>query len=175
MIELRNIFTKMGEYTNEKEGYLSQGIEFARYTYGLGKAGERISITEVCSGIETKTTYVYDELNQLITEKSNENQIDYTYDDNGNLVKQIGSKTVDYIYDKENHLIRATIHQKDEVTCEEYTYDYVGNRMSKTINGEDTTVYINDINRGLTKVTATTDKEGRETAYYTIGDERLSM
>lgn len=56
-----------------------------------------------------RTTYTYNTLNQLVTEESPEGSITYTYDSNGNLVEQSGSKTVDYSYDKENHLLRAAI------------------------------------------------------------------
>ncbi|MBO5087386.1 MAG: RHS repeat-associated core domain-containing protein, partial [Lachnospiraceae bacterium] len=214
------------------------GVTLAKYTYGLGKAGERTSITELSNGIETETTYKYDKLNrliketierndssiinefeydaasnriskettvkgdvsvfadvdneeikvtegtttytynalnQLVTELSEEGTITYTFDDNGNLVKQTGDKTVDYSYDKENRLLRATIQKGNSVTIESYTYDYAGNRTSKTINEIDTTYYVNDTSGSLTMVVAETDKAGKEIAYYTRGDELLSM
>ena len=216
----------------------ADGVQLSRYSYGLGKAGERLSVTEVNSGIEAETTYKYDKLNrlvketierdgnsltnefgydaasnrisketsvkgdisaladvdseeikvtegtttytynalnQLVTEASPEGNIIYTYDANGNLVKQTGSKTADYSYDKENHLTKATIQQGDSITVESYTYDYAGNRTSKTVNGKDTTFYVNDTSAELTMVVAERDENGKETAYYTRGDELLSM
>ncbi len=119
--------------------------------------------------------YTYNALNQLVTEASPEGNIINTYDANGNLVKQTGSKTADYVYDKENHLTKATIRQGDGVIIEAYTYDHGGNRTSKTVNGKDTTFYVNDTSAGLTMVVAETGRDGRETAYYTRGDELLSM
>lgn len=101
--------------------------------------------------------------------------ITYTYDANGNLVKQSGSKNVDYSYDKENHLLRATIQQRNSVTIESYTYDYAGNRLSKTVNESSTTYYVNDTSGSLTRVVAEIDKDGKETASYIRGDELLSM
>ncbi|MBO5088229.1 MAG: hypothetical protein J6C01_06100, partial [Lachnospiraceae bacterium] len=80
-----------------------------------------------------------------------------------------------YSYDKENHLLRATIQKGNSVTIESYTYDYAGNRTSKTINETDTTYYINDTSSSLTMVVAEIDKDGKETASYTRGDELLSM
>lgn len=214
------------------------GVTLAKYTYGLGKAGERISVTEWSNGEETETayrydklnrlvketiernqnkltyeysydavsnciektvsikgdisaladvdleevqvtegttTYTYNALNQLVAEASPEENISYTYDDNGNLVKQTGSKTVDYTYDRENHLTKATIQQGNSVTIESYTYDYAGNRLSKIINESDITYYVNDTSADLTMVVAETDKDGKEKAYYTRGDELLSM
>ena len=216
----------------------ANGVTLAKYTYGLGKAGERTSITELVNGVETEitykydklnrliketierndsslsnefeydavsnriskkttvkgelseladvdseeikvtegtTTYTYNALNQLVTETSDEGTIIYTFDENGNLIKQSGEKCVDYSYDKENHLLRATIQKGNSVTIESYTYDYAGNRTSKTINETDTTYYVNDTSSSLTMVVAETDKDGKEIASYTRGDELLSM
>ena len=121
---------------------------------------------------EGTTIYTYNALNQLVTETSPEGNIVYTYDANGNLVKQSGSKTVDYIYDKENHLTKATIQQGDRVTIESYTYDYAGNCTSQTVNEEDTTFYVNDTSAGLTMVTAETDKDLKESAYCTRDEKK---
>ena len=38
---------------------------------------------------------------------------------------------------------RATIQKGNSVTVESYTYDYAGNRLSKTVNENDTTYYVN--------------------------------
>lgn len=82
---------------------------------------------------------------------------------------------MDYSYDKENHLLRATIQQGNSVTIESYTYDYAGNRLSKTVNESSTTYYVNDTSGSLTQVVAEIDKDGKETASYIRGDELLSM
>ena len=124
---------------------------------------------------EGRTTYTYNALNQLVTESTPEGSITYNYDANGNLVKQSGSKTVDYSYDKENHLLRAAIQQGNSVTIESYTYDYAGNRLSKMVNENSTTYYVNDTSGSFTQVVAEMDKDGKETASYTRGDELLSM
>ena len=101
----------------------------------------------------------------------------YLYDANGNLIKQTGERTVDYSYDKENHLVKATIQKGNIVTIESYTYDYAGNRTSKTVNESDTTYYVNDTSGSLTMVVAETDKNGKEQASFTRGDnaELLSL
>ena len=69
----------------------------------------------------------------------------------------------------------ATIQKGNSVTIESYTYDYAGNRTSKTINETDTTYYVNDTSSSLTMVVAETNKDGKEVASYTRGDELLSM
>lgn len=55
------------------------------------------------------------------------------------------------------------------------TYDYAGNRLSKTINESSTTYYVNDTSGSLTQVVAETDEDGKETVGYTRGDELISM
>lgn len=216
------------------------GVQLAKYSYGIGKAGERISVTEINSGVETEitykydklnrlvketieckgnrltneyeydevgnrtkkkttvkgditsiadtsldevevtegtTTYTYNSLNQLITEVTDHATKTYTYDANGSLIRQTGERTVDYSYDKEMHLIKATIQKGNSVTIESYTYDYAGNRTSKTVNESDTTYYVNDTSGSLSMVVAETDKNGKEQTSFTRGDnaELLSM
>ena len=61
------------------------GVQLSKYSYGIGKAGERTSITEVNSGIETEITYQYDKLNRLVKEtiKRDGNKLtnEYAYDE----------------------------------------------------------------------------------------------
>lgn len=125
--------------------------------------------------VEGTTTYAYNALNQLVTEQTPDGETSYTYDDNGNLVKQSGETSIDYSYDKENHLLRETIQKGNNVTVEAYTYDYAGNRTSKTINESNTTYYVSDTSATLTMVVAETNEAGEETASYTRGEELLSM
>ena len=63
------------------------------------------------------------------------------------------------------------------MTIESYTYDYAGNRTSKTVNEFDTTYYVNDTSGSLTMVVAETDKNGKEQASVTRGNnaELLSL
>lgn len=217
----------------------AKGKVLAKYTYGIGKAGERTSITEIDENgtetettykydklerlvkeiierdgnkltneytydkvsnriakettvkgditvladtnldeieiVEGKTTYVYNALNQLLSEQSAGRTITYTYDVKGNLIKQSGNKNIAYSYDKENHLLKATIQQGNSVTIESYTYDYEGNRTSKIINENNKTWYVTDSSSGLAQVVAEIDDKGKEIASYTLGEERISV
>ncbi|MBQ8547020.1 MAG: EndoU domain-containing protein, partial [Lachnospiraceae bacterium] len=130
---------------------------------------EAVTVTE---GV---TTYTYNALNQLVEESGPEGVITHTYDDNGNLIKQTGDKIVDYSYDTENHLLRVTIQKGNSVTIESYTYDYAGNRTSKTTNETETVCYVNDTGTGLTMVAAQTDRNGNEITSYTRGEDLISM
>ena len=46
----------------------ADGEQLSKYSYGIGKAGERTSVTEVTGSVETETTYQYDRLNRLTKE-----------------------------------------------------------------------------------------------------------
>ena len=80
------------------------------------------------------TEYVYNALNQLVSDS----ETSYEYDLNGNLVRVIGSaQSALYEYNSENKLVRATVQNGVLVTEETYTYDYSGNRTSKTTHRSD--------------------------------------
>ncbi|SEF63928.1 RHS repeat-associated core domain-containing protein [Eubacterium ruminantium] len=121
----------------------------------------------------------------------------YIYDDNGNLVKTSGYKNVEYIYDYENHLIKVSVNEGGSVNSESYTYDFNGNRLSKTVSCNKvsyegvesevsdrdevylddhgkTVFYINDISEALTYVSVETDDNGNLIRSYVRGDELIS-
>ncbi len=125
---------------------------------------------------EGKTTYTYNELNQLTGETSPEGTTSYEYDANGNLIRQSGKKDTAYEYDGENRLIKATVQKDGRTTTESYTYDYAGNRISRQAEGRGRTYYILDESSGLAQITAETDGNGNVTASYVLnGNERISM
>ena len=216
----------------------ASGEQLAKYSYGIGKAGECISITEIdednnkieiiytydrlsrlkketikknsstltneytydavsnrisktttiegdiseiitedivgVNVIEGTTTYVYNALNQLISENTPFENILYTYDDNGNLIKQTGNDIRVFRYDAENRLLDVNISSGNILITESYTYDYAGNRMSKTENDNDTVYYVNDTSDSLNYVIAQTDKDGNLLTSYVRGDEFIT-
>lgn len=173
---VKEVIAKNGSELTNEYGYDKVSNRISKETKVKGSLSELAdTASQEVQVKEGRTTYTYNALNQLVMEKSSEGSITYTYDANGNLVKQNGSKNVDYSYDKENHLLRATIQQGNSVTVESYTYDYAGNRLSKTVNESDTVCYVNDTSGSLTQVVAETDQNGKETAFYTRSDELLSM
>ena len=121
------------------------------------------------------TEYVYNALNQLVSDS----KTTYEYDLNGNLIRVIGTAhSALYEYNSENKLVRATVQNGVFVTEESYTYDYAGNRTSKTThksNGEFEYVkYLND-NSSLTNVLAEIDENGTVKCVYTIGADLVSQ
>ena len=117
-----------------------------------------------------ETVYTYNALNQLVSE----NDIVYEYDLNGNTVRMTSpSKSALYVYNAENRLIRATVQSGNNVSIEEYKYDYAGNRIAKSSEGE-YTKYLLDINGELTYVLAEMNFDDTEKCYYTRGDELIS-
>ena len=91
-----------------------------------------------------ETVYTYNALNQLVSDS----ETSYEYDLNGNLIRVIGSaQSALYEYNSENKLVRATVQNGVLVTEESYTYDYEGNRTSKTTHRSDgVTEYVKYLN-----------------------------
>ena len=122
-----------------------------------------------------ETVYIYNALNQLVSDS----ETSYEYDLNGNLIRVIGSaQSALYEYNFENKLVKATVQNGSLVIEESYTYDYSGNRTSKTTHRSDGVTeyvkYLND-NSSLTNVLAEMGSEGSVQAYYTIGADLISQ
>ncbi|OOM17516.1 tRNA nuclease WapA precursor [Clostridium saccharobutylicum] len=95
------------------------------------------SIKSVTVGNGLKTDYTYDgdgNVQSLVTVSSNgEVLIDYNYlyDLNGNRLQKVSSKHKNfYSYDSMNRLVDS----RYDGRCESFTYDKVGNRLTKTIS-----------------------------------------
>ena len=150
---------------------ITEGEKVTAYTYAYDNVSNRILKTE--NGAATE--YVYNALNQLVSDS----ETSYEYDLNGNLVRVIGSaQSALYEYNAENKFVRATVQNGVLVTEETYTYDYSGNRTSKTTHRSDGVTeyvkYLND-NSSLTNVLAEIDFDGSVQAYYTIGADVISQ
>ncbi len=150
---------------------ITEGEKVTAYTYAYDNVGNRILKTE--KGKET--VYAYNELNQLAADSDNT----YEYDLNGNLVRVIGgAQSALYEYNSDNKLVKATVQNGSLVIEESYTYDYAGNRTSKSTSTSDGKIefvkYLND-NSSLTNVLAEIDSEGNVQAYYTIGADLISQ
>ena len=118
-----------------------------------------------------ETVYTYNALNQLVSE----NDIVYEYDLNGNTIRMTSpSKSALYVYNAENRLIRATVQSGNNVSVEEYEYDYAGNRIAKSSEGE-YTKYLLDVNGELTYVLAEISYNGTEKCFYIRDDELVSQ
>ena len=108
----------------------------------------------------TRAEYSYDLLNRLtfLENRGSDGSLfgsyTYTLDAAGNRTKveeEPSGRVVDYVYDATNRLLSETISepgQDDRVIS--YTYDKVGNRLTKTENGF-TTTYQYDANNRLIK------------------------
>lgn len=141
------------------------------YTYAYDNVSNRILKTE--NGAATE--YVYNALNQLVSDS----ETTYEYDLNGNLVRVIGmANSALYEYNAENKLVKATVQNGSLVIEESYTYDYQGNRTSKTTHRSDGITeyvkYLND-NSSLTNVLAEVDENGTVKCTYTIGADLVSQ
>ena len=150
---------------------ITEGEKTTVYTYAYDNVSNRILKT--VNGEET--VYTYNALNQLVSDS----ETSYEYDLNGNLVRVIGSaQSALYEYNSENKLIKATVQNDSLVIEESYTYDYQGNRTSKTTHRSDGVTeyvkYLNDNSR-LTNVLAEIDSDGNALALYTVGADLVSQ
>ena len=150
---------------------ITEGERVTAYTYAYDNVSNCTLKTENGAAIE----YVYNALNQLVSDS----ETTYEYDLNGNLIRVIGTaNSALYEYNAENKLVKATVQNGSLVIEESYTYDYQGNRTSKTThksNGEFEYVkYLND-NSSLTNVLAEIDENGTAKCVYTIGADLVSQ
>ena len=111
-------------------------------------------------------TYSYDECNRLVLQKTVDKngtviaQYEYTLGKGGEQEKvtesgACGSVETSYDYDKAGRLTKEVIEKNNEKTTYIYTYDAVGNRISKNENGEKTEYTYNSRNQLVTETFAT--------------------
>ncbi|MDE6761316.1 MAG: RHS repeat-associated core domain-containing protein, partial [Lachnospiraceae bacterium] len=135
--------------------------EKTTYIYTYDAVGNRTARNE--NG--EKTEYTYNSRNQPVTETSVAGTVTYSYDANGNLLKQSGMTDTIYTYDAYN---RLTAYQQGEQK-ESYTYDAEGVRRSKT-TGTDSIYFVSDTRGELSQTLAETDGKGNVKAEYTRAD-----
>ena len=156
------------------------------YTYDA--AGNRL--TETVDGITTAYTYnSQNRLTRTIKELADATEtVDYTYDNNGNMIKQVQTttekstgliggvikkllpsdpviETTTYSYDTRNRLIQVT---QEGVTVQN-TYNGEGLRVAKTVNNQ-TLRYLYEYDRIILE----TDESGNETARNIFGTNLIS-
>ncbi|NER00132.1 MAG: hypothetical protein F6K30_26110, partial [Cyanothece sp. SIO2G6] len=119
------------------------GSHVVEYVYDT--VGNRLSKID---SIEGTTTYTYDANDRLTLEVGPSTTIQYTYDDNGNLIKEesLDGRVVEYIWNDQNQLIQIDQLDGDNTTTIQYQYDMDGIRVATIVNGEETR-YLIDNNR----------------------------
>lgn len=181
-----NIRTEI-KYSYSRAGMLlsetySEGSNQLVQSYEYDCAGNRIKKKVSVKGDVSKivkeelvfgtTLYTYNEINQLVEEStdsaSGNKTNQYTYDDNGNLIRVSGSKEAEYTYNSNNQLIEAKVKDNGLLQTEQYGYDANGNRISKKNQKEDIRYIIYDVN-GLSFVFAETDENGDLRSSYLRG------
>lgn len=124
-----------------------KGVDGAtRYEYDA--MGRRIAT----DGAKEDTTYAYDEMGNLISQTTSgayDLALEYAYDLSGRMTKESRTEngatlTSDYAYDK---LGQLTSFERSDNISESYTYDPVGNMLSKSANGVKTRYTYNAANQ----------------------------
>ena len=138
--------------------------------YSYDPAGNRLEKDD--DGV--LTTYTYDENDRLLTE----NDYSYTYDENGNMLTKSGNgEHWQFVYNVQNHLVRVERELSQGSSIIAYQYDYEGIRVSKTINGTQTTTYLVDKNRPYAQVLEAEHEQGAlsATVNYVYGHSLISQ
>ncbi|CAB1057475.1 Fibronectin type III domain protein [Olavius sp. associated proteobacterium Delta 1] len=152
--------------------------------YAYDKLNRLLSAT--CSD-GTYEIYTYDSTGNRLTKETQDGVIEYKYDqDNrllsagdtyffydqsGNLIRSISSeKTIDYTYDYENRLIEYS----DGTDIVTFEYDGDGNRISKSVNG-DQIKYVNNVATKIAQVLFETTAENNVIRRYVYGESRLNQ
>ncbi len=175
-------------YTYDRDGNLASemlddGTAF-HYTYSYDGAGNRLSQTDVVSGVTT--TWTYGSMNQIMTVKAGDAEtVEYTYDLNGNL---LSDGQVAYTWTEDSRMATMTVSDttwtytynalgyrdsaSDGVDTFTFYYDGTGNLLAQFKNGEAYQFYI----RGASGIEGYIDAEGAiYTFTYDIGGNVISV
>ncbi len=155
-------YDKLGRLTSES---IEEGgdVSTTSYTYDLNS--NRTSMNKDGE----ITNYTYNSLNQLIES----DDIIYLYDDAGNLVSVAnqGAQISNYKYNSRNQMIESNTYYMMNVLKEKYTYNYLGDRTTKTTDGI-TTYYTLDYSSGISQILVSSS-EGNET-FFVRGNYLIS-
>ena len=126
----------------------STGECIAKYTYTIGKNGERIEVLEEGLAGTTETEYTYDNAGRLTGEI-------ITKAESGS----VESKTAyGYTYDKVGNRITKSVNAGETPVTTEYTYNSRNQLLSESVNGQET-LYSYDANGNLVKKSGTAGNE----------------
>ena len=138
---------KVKEYSYTPSGNVMQVKDFYNYTSGTG---QYIALSYSYDAYGRVTAMVYEDSNGAVIEKH-----EYAYNRNGQVVKETNlnnvsvnpvNETRSYAYDYMGNLLKSEITGSANVTTL-YTYDKVGNRLSKKQNNVTTTYTYNGLNQ----------------------------
>lgn len=166
------IYNTSGNIINEYE-YDNVGNRISKNTTISGDISNFVTDDSAeCNISAGKTNYVYNALNQLISEECDGKTVNYEYDLNGNLIKQSSSTGEKiYTYNHKNQLVSSSLYVDDQlVKSEAYNYDFDGNRIEKT-SGLETIKYIVDTSESLSEIAAEINELTDEITIYHRGLE----
>ena len=138
---------KVKEYSYTPSGNVMQVKDFYNYTSGTG---QYIALSYSYDAYGRVTAMVYEDSNGAVIEKH-----EYAYNRNGQVVKETNlnnvsvnpvNETRSYAYDYMGNLLKSEITGSANVTTL-YTYDKVGNRLTKKQNNVTTTYTYNGLNQ----------------------------
>ncbi len=151
----QNSYNSLNQLTNIKE---DATINVGSFSYN---ESDQLAGRRIADG--SSTVYQYNDAGELVHQITTDKfgtSIDnsqYNYDNKGNIISAISTAgTTTYVYDELDQLLKET---RPDGTIYEYTYDEVGNRLTKKVTTDGnavTTSYTYDDADQLTSVNGTT-------------------
>lgn len=164
-------YDALDRLTQEKITDAVNGNRTISYTYD--PAGNRLIRTDSDPSVGL-STYTYDANDRLATETDQGVLSTYAYDANGNtLSKTTGASHVSYTWDFDNRLTDADTNG-DGITDEHNVYDAAGNRVSQTVNGQETR-FLLDVTGPLAQVLLEYKPGGQISVSYAYGNGLVSQ
>ena len=120
--------------------------------------------------------FAYDGNNRLTDIVAPDGVSRYEYDDNGNLLSIVGpdGSRESLVYDAENQLVEHTTVRDGDTTEIEFAYDATGERVSRTVDGEETQ-FVVDPTFENSQVIAELDASGNLITGYGFGLQRITQ
>lgn len=164
------------QYSYDALGRLEQVIKdgtlLRNYTYDA--FGNRTSLVEN----KSLTSYVYNDLNQLISKRDTQGEISYQYDRRGNLCRVLENDTVrdEYTYGAINRLEQMTNFKGQTAR---YIYNGLGYRVGKelqndTLHSTDKIKYVLDFTRSYDNLLQKTEGNHIQNYFWDMGMAVLS-
>lgn len=165
------VYDDLNRLTSETINDPVAGLRTIQYSYD--SVGNRLTRSDSAAGL---TTYTYDENDRLLSESTAGDVISYTFDDNGNTIREDANPnhSIDYSWDAENRLVGAVVSDSAGTMTISYSYNEEGLRVSSTIDGVEIN-YLLDTTQPFAQVLEEYAADGTSLASYTYGNSIISQ
>lgn len=163
----RSLGTEAMSFGYDRRGQVTQACPGGDCAVGSTWAYDAMGNRTSAAGSAGTTTYDYDGSDRLVSVAGPAGTLGATHDANGNLMMLGGDQ---FRYDAANRLVEVVTSDDQGVTrTVGYTYDGDGNRLTRTLDGQETTRYSWDVNAPLPLLALEKDPTGGLLRRYGYG------